>query len=68
MNQWKRVWVAGERCPVRLVAQIHDELLFEVNTEICDVYVITGEQSQPYEFDLTALMNCASNVNWFVTP
>ena len=27
----------------RLVAQIHDELLFEVNTQLCDVYVVAGE-------------------------
>ena len=27
----------------RLVAQIHDELLLEVNTHLCDVYVVAGE-------------------------
>ena len=27
---------------VRLVAQIHDELLFEVDAQRCDVYMIAG--------------------------
>ena len=30
---------------MRLVAQIHDELLLEVNPQLCDVYVIAGKQS-----------------------
>lgn len=34
---------AGNGCPVRLVAQIHDELLFEVNAQLCDVYVVAGK-------------------------
>ena len=36
------VSVVGNRLAVRLVAQIHDELLFEVNTQLCDVYMIAG--------------------------
>ena len=28
---------------MRLVAQIHDELLFEANTKLCDVYKAAGE-------------------------
>jgi hypothetical protein len=36
---------AAEQRPVRLVAQIHDELLLEVNPQLCDVYVIAGKQS-----------------------
>ena len=31
------------RKAVRLVAQIHDELLFEANTKLCDVYMVAGE-------------------------
>ncbi|KAL0046010.1 hypothetical protein WJX82_011272 [Trebouxia sp. C0006] len=31
-----------EQRPVRLVAQIHDELLLEVNPQLCDVYAIAG--------------------------
>ena len=45
---------AGNGCPVRLVAQIHDELLFEVNAQLCDVYVVAGKSltcpSDPFLF------------------
>ena len=34
---------AGDRQHVQLVAQIHDELLFEVNAQRCDAYVIAGK-------------------------
>ena len=34
---------AGVCNAVRLVAQIHDELLFEANTKLCDVYKAAGE-------------------------
>ena len=39
--------LAGRHQAVRLVAQIHDELLFEANTELCDVYVVVGELPPP---------------------
>ncbi len=37
---------AAEQRPVRLVAQIHDELLLEVNPQLCDVYAVAGKQSK----------------------
>lgn len=39
--------LAGKQQAVRLVAQIHDELLFEANTKLCDVYVVAGELPPP---------------------
>ncbi len=50
---------------MRLVAQIHDELLLEVNPQLCDVYLIAGKQfKQPLSvmqaFCNWNALNCSS--------
>lgn len=39
------VYLAGGLRPVKLLTQIHDELLVEVNTGQCDFYQVAGEHT-----------------------
>lgn len=46
--------VAGVSQPVKLLTQIHDELLFEVDLQQCDFYQVAGKTAVVQLFDLEA--------------
>lgn len=57
------VLLAGDLRPVKLVAQIHDELLFEVNAQHCDLYTVAGEQNGSWLCPCCAMYVAAEAVN-----
>ena len=59
-------WIQKSKCPVKIIMQVHDELVFEIHENFVDEAVekINEIMSNPLKLSVPLLVEVGVNENW----